>query len=100
MIFRRRQRDYGKCNNQRDVTRRRDRATGLSTLRHELASAHALDVDGAPATLLNVRLECDRGETPWCDCNGAPATEAPQQPVDPKDNIMPWLPRKRQKRKN
>ena len=33
--------------------------------------------------------------TPYCDCSGAPATEAPLKPINPKDNIMPRLKKKK-----
>ena len=94
-----RPRDYRKCYNQRDATKRRDRETGAADVAYMVRKTVSLAVEGQAVTVLNVELQCDKEKTPWCDCNGAPATEAPQQPVDPKDNIMPWLPRKRQKRK-
>lgn len=61
-----------KCYNQREETRRRDRETGLDTLRHQIASVHNLTVDGTLVTVVNVQLECDPTSTPWCDCEGAP----------------------------
>lgn len=65
----RRRRDMAKCYNQREVTRRRDRQTGLSTLQYALESHHKLSVDGGdPVSLLEVRLHCDRAVTPWCEC--------------------------------
>lgn len=61
-----------KCYNQREETRRRDRATGLDTLRHKIAKVHNLTLDGTQLTVVNVQLECDASLTPWCDCEGAP----------------------------
>lgn len=60
-----------KCYNQREETRRRDRETGLDTLKHKIALVHNLTVDGVPLTVVNVQLECDMKVTPWCDCEGA-----------------------------
>ena len=96
-----RQRDYRKCYNQRDMDQRRDRLTGAADVAYAVAAARTVAVGGAAeAEVLDVRLECDRERTPWCDCAGAPATEAPRLPVDPKDNVLPFLPRKQKKKKN
>lgn len=65
-----RRRDTTKCYNQREVTRRRDRETGLDTLRYSIATRHELTVDQVPVTVLNINLECDRSQTPWCECDG------------------------------
>ncbi|KAG8225786.1 hypothetical protein J437_LFUL005593 [Ladona fulva] len=73
----RRRRDMAKCYNQREVTRRRDRQTGLSTLRYTLESHRKLSVDGGePVSLLEVKLYCDRNITPWCECS--PLVTTPQ----------------------
>ncbi len=94
-----RQRDYQMCYNQRDLTRRRDRVTGLSTLKHRLSPDSPKRL-AENAFVLDVELECDLSKTPWCDCSGAPATEAPLRPIEPGENIMPRFPnRKRRKKK-
>ncbi|XP_062553271.1 beta-1,4-galactosyltransferase 7 [Armigeres subalbatus] len=64
-----RRRDTTKCFNQRDVTRRRDRDTGLNTLRYSLNSRKELTIDGVAVTVLNIDLECDKSQTPWCECD-------------------------------
>lgn len=64
-----RRRDTTKCFNQRDVTRRRDRDTGLNTLRYSLNSRKELTIEGVPVTVLNIDLECDKTQTPWCECD-------------------------------
>jgi len=64
-----RKRDMTKCFNQRDVTRRRDRQTGLADVAYNLTGIHEVEIDGAPITVLNIALSCDRGLTPWCDCS-------------------------------
>ncbi|XP_050078159.1 beta-1,4-galactosyltransferase 7 [Anopheles maculipalpis] len=63
-----RRRDTTKCFNQREITRKRDRETGLSTIHYTLASRRELTIDGVPVTVLNVDLQCDKQQTPWCEC--------------------------------
>ncbi|XP_046384349.1 beta-1,4-galactosyltransferase 7 isoform X1 [Ischnura elegans] len=71
----RRRRDMAKCYNQREVTRKRDRQTGLSTLQYSLESHRKISVDGGDqVSLLEVRLYCDRTVTPWCECTPIPKT--------------------------
>ncbi|XP_058826269.1 beta-1,4-galactosyltransferase 7 [Topomyia yanbarensis] len=64
-----RRRDTTKCYNQREVTRRRDRETGLDTLLYSIKQRHELTLDGVPLTVLNINLECDKSQTPWCECD-------------------------------
>ncbi|RXG71154.1 Beta-1,4-galactosyltransferase 7 [Armadillidium vulgare] len=63
-----RKRDMIKCYNQQDVTRRRDRQTGLSTTKYNLLSRKEMTADGYPFTILNIELLCDYAVTPWCNC--------------------------------
>ncbi|XP_048001653.1 beta-1,4-galactosyltransferase 7 [Leguminivora glycinivorella] len=63
-----RRRDHRKCFNQREVTRRRDRETGLRDVAYRVHSEHALTVDGLEATVVTVELVCDEKKTPWCQC--------------------------------
>lgn len=70
---RHRKRDTIKCYDQRDVTRKRDRRTGLDTLRHRVQGVRNVTVDGAEVVVVNVQLECDAEQTPWCDCEGGTA---------------------------
>ncbi|XP_055678279.1 beta-1,4-galactosyltransferase 7 [Lutzomyia longipalpis] len=65
-----RKRDTAKCFNQREITRKRDRETGLHTLKYDITSVNELQIDGARVTVLNIALHCDRSKTPWCDCDG------------------------------
>uniref|UniRef100_A0A1B0BRG9 Beta-1,4-N-acetylgalactosaminyltransferase n=1 Tax=Glossina palpalis gambiensis TaxID=67801 RepID=A0A1B0BRG9_9MUSC len=71
-----RKRDTQKCFNQKEVTRKRDRKTGLKTLKYRIPSVHAMSIDGINITILNIILECDINETPWCDCSGTQASAA------------------------
>lgn len=65
-----RKRDMAKCFNQREVTRKRDRETGLSTLKYTIKSINKLQIDDiANITVLNIQLSCNHQKTPWCDCS-------------------------------
>lgn len=65
-----RKRDTAKCYNQREVTRKRDRETGLSTVDYQISRLNELTIDGTVnITILNIKLNCDRNITPWCDCS-------------------------------
>lgn len=70
-----RRRDTVKCYNQKEETRRRDRRTGLSSIKFNISTRRELTIDGVRVTVLNVNLECDKNVTPWCDC-----TDAPKEP--------------------
>ena len=43
-----------------------DREGGLNNVRYQIESRTALSVAGAPCTVLNILLDCDTSETPWC----------------------------------
>lgn len=45
---------------------RRDKKTGINNIEFEITSKRNLTIDKAPVTILNVELECDIDETPWC----------------------------------
>lgn len=62
-------RDMEHCYNQKQVTRRRDRVTGVDSVQYSLLKLNQLMIDGAGVSVLNVRLHCDQTRTPWCDCN-------------------------------
>lgn len=64
----RRRRDMVKCYNQKEVTRKRDRQTGLHDVSYDIPSAYEISVNGSHATVLNVNLRCNHTVTPWCDC--------------------------------
>lgn len=71
-----RKRDTTKCFNQREVTRKRDRETGLSTVDYNLLDVKKLTIDDVvKVTVLNIQLNCDRNLTPWCDCTAKPAVD-------------------------
>uniref|UniRef100_A0A1B6JX31 Beta-1,4-N-acetylgalactosaminyltransferase n=2 Tax=Homalodisca liturata TaxID=320908 RepID=A0A1B6JX31_9HEMI len=64
-----RKRDMAKCFNQREVTRRRDRQTGLRDVAYSVQGRRTVVVDHAPVTVVNVALRCNRTITPWCLCS-------------------------------
>lgn len=72
----RRKRDTSKCFDQREVTRRRDRETGLHNVGYTIQSIKSLTIDHVPVTIVNIELLCDRNVTPWCDCT----TNSPKRP--------------------
>ncbi|RWS29898.1 beta-1:4-galactosyltransferase 7-like isoform X2 [Leptotrombidium deliense] len=61
-----RKRDTAKLYNQKEVTRRRDRETGLHNVDYELLSKHRLQIDGSECTVICVKLKCNVKTTPWC----------------------------------
>ncbi|KAF2905097.1 hypothetical protein ILUMI_01081 [Ignelater luminosus] len=63
-----RKRDTTKCYNQREITRKRDRQTGLHDVNYTISSIKSMTIDDAPLTILNIELICDHKLTPWCDC--------------------------------
>ncbi|KAL1450064.1 hypothetical protein WDU94_002520 [Cyamophila willieti] len=64
----RRRRDMTKCFNQKEVTRKRDRETGLHDVQYTLSSSYVLNVNESLAVILNVGLKCNQTVTPWCLC--------------------------------
>ncbi|CAG9856201.1 unnamed protein product [Phyllotreta striolata] len=63
-----RKRDTVKCFNQREVTRRRDRQTGLRDVEYTVIDRRKLEIDGAPLLVINIKLKCNETATPWCNC--------------------------------
>jgi xylosylprotein 4-beta-galactosyltransferase len=59
-------RDQVKLFNQREVTRRRDRKTGLDNVQYRLIAKRNLTINSAPFLLYDVELVCDVLKTPWC----------------------------------
>ena len=62
-----RPRDQKKYFNQWEISRQRDRATGLSTIQYKLNSVVQLTIEGAPVNFVSVELQCDYERTPFCD---------------------------------
>jgi xylosylprotein 4-beta-galactosyltransferase len=76
-----------KCFNQRDVTRRRDRQTGLADVVYKLTGIHELKIDGAPITVINIVLSCDKRLTPWCNCSDTGGKKPSSETNAVKSNI-------------
>lgn len=64
-----RKRDMMKCYNQREVTRKRDRQTGLDNVSYKILGKINMTIGDTPLTVLNISLMCDKTSTPWCECD-------------------------------
>ncbi|XP_014207195.1 beta-1,4-galactosyltransferase 7 [Copidosoma floridanum] len=64
-----RKRDMAKCFNQREVTRKRDRQTGLNNVAYKIENTINAKIENTSITILNVMLTCDKSITPWCLCD-------------------------------
>ncbi|XP_012281666.1 beta-1,4-galactosyltransferase 7 isoform X2 [Orussus abietinus] len=64
-----RKRDMVKCYNQRQITRKRDRQTGLNNISYKLENTIKMTIEDLSLTVLNVSLMCDKSITPWCECD-------------------------------
>ena len=60
-----RPRDFKRYGDQKKGNQYHDN-TGLSTVTYNDITRHESVIDGAPVTVLNVILNCDYEETPWC----------------------------------
>ena len=49
------------------ISFQRDRNTGVTTVEYNIEKRTNLDINGAPCLVLNVNLNCNVDETPWCD---------------------------------
>lgn len=67
-----RKRDTTKCYNQREVTRKRDRQTGLHNVNYTVISVTNMSIENATIKILNIHLSCNFELTPWCDCSERP----------------------------
>ncbi|NXA46324.1 B4GT7 galactosyltransferase, partial [Nothocercus julius] len=61
-----RKRDQKRIAAQKQEQFKVDREGGLNNVRYRIESRTALSVAGAPCTVLNILLDCDASETPWC----------------------------------
>ena len=88
----------GQCYNQYEVTRKRDRETGLHSLKFSLLKKLKMSIDDVDFTMFNVALQCDASATPWCDCTNAPPVDnaARKALKRDKDVIVPILKRRPQ----
>lgn len=77
-----RKRDTIKCYNQREVTKKRDRKSGLHNVNYEIISWKNLTIDKVPFTLINVKLHCDLKATPWCNCTSKPSADSKTKQSD------------------
>ncbi|XP_053152430.1 beta-1,4-galactosyltransferase 7 [Hemicordylus capensis] len=61
-----RKRDQKRVASQKQEQFKVDRTGGLTNLQYRVESRTVLSVAGAPCTVLNILLQCDPNETPWC----------------------------------
>ncbi|XP_049952006.1 beta-1,4-galactosyltransferase 7-like isoform X2 [Schistocerca serialis cubense] len=67
----RRKRDKTRCFNQIKLTEDRDLETGVNTVSYKLTKIRQISIDGNRATVLNVKLHCDKLLNPSCECNSS-----------------------------
>ncbi|XP_065883534.1 beta-1,4-galactosyltransferase 7-like isoform X2 [Dysidea avara] len=48
------------------MSRKRDRETGLDTVKYTVVKQHNLTISGAPVKFVHVQLDCDISKTPFC----------------------------------
>ncbi|KAK1343226.1 hypothetical protein QTO34_016004 [Cnephaeus nilssonii] len=61
-----RKRDQKRIAAQKQEQFKVDREGGLNTVKYRVDARTALSVGGAPCTVLNIMLDCDKAATPWC----------------------------------
>ncbi|XP_043845781.1 beta-1,4-galactosyltransferase 7 isoform X3 [Dromiciops gliroides] len=61
-----RKRDQKRIAAQKQEQFKLDREGGLNSVRYHIDSRTLVSVAGAPCTVLNIALECDAADTPWC----------------------------------
>jgi len=66
-----RKRDYARFYDQKKKSFQRDRETGLTTLKYSVEKRTNVVINGAPCSIINVKLDCDVELTPWCDNPGS-----------------------------
>lgn len=65
-----------KCYNQREITRRRDRKSGVHDVAYKIHNTHNVSIDSLPITVINVQLICNTDVTPWCVCPDPPKVKS------------------------
>ncbi|MBN3296249.1 B4GT7 galactosyltransferase, partial [Amia calva] len=64
-----RKRDQKRVAAQKQEQFKVDTDGGLTNLRYRVESRKEMTIGGAPCTVINILLECDQTETPWCLLN-------------------------------
>lgn len=62
-----RPRDMALVGDQEKETKKRDKVTGLKSVKYEVVGRSNMTVDGAFLTVVHVKLFCDKRLTPWCE---------------------------------
>lgn len=63
-----RPRDRNVCHNQWDHYFERNENSGLNGTKAKLIQIKEHFLDGANFTIIDIEVECDKNETPWCEC--------------------------------
>jgi len=87
-------RDMAKCYNQKNLTRRRDRETGLNNVQYAVSRKYTITIESATIHFLDVNLECNKSLTPWCNCTGAPRDTNKIDTSRDDDVVVPLIPRR------
>nr|XP_033782922.1 beta-1,4-galactosyltransferase 7 [Geotrypetes seraphini] len=61
-----RKRDQKRSAAQKQEQFKVDQAGGLNNVKYSIQSRTDVTIAGAPCTVLNIMLECDESQTPWC----------------------------------
>ncbi|XP_069755374.1 beta-1,4-galactosyltransferase 7 isoform X2 [Narcine bancroftii] len=64
-----RRRDQKRVSGQKQEQFKVDKEGGLKNLKYSIGSRIELMIAGVPCTIINILLECDLNETPWCIIN-------------------------------
>lgn len=64
-------RDTAKLFDQMEVTKRRDRETGLHNVMYRQIAERVVTISGSPCVVHDIELICDRRLTPWCEKTSA-----------------------------
>lgn len=63
-----RKRDYAMIGNQKAMSRKRDRISGLDSVQYKIISRDLLQFPNTTNVLsIGIQLKCDRSWTPYCD---------------------------------
>ncbi|CAG2168922.1 unnamed protein product [Oppiella nova] len=73
-----RKRDTIRLFNQKEITRKRDRKTGLNSVQFRLKSVNEVMIDRSAVSVYNVQLICDLSLTPWCQTRQTIASKGPK----------------------
>ncbi|KAI6215088.1 hypothetical protein M3Y94_00343900 [Aphelenchoides besseyi] len=62
-----RKRDYAMIGNQKSMSRKRDRISGLDSVRYQISGRNIMQFNDTKAISVQIKLECDRNWTSYCE---------------------------------